>query len=413
MNVFYSWQADTPDKIGKSFIRSAIDEAVNMLSEEMELDEAERPNVDQDTQGVMGSPPIAETIFEKIKNSEVIIVDVTLVGETPSGKCLINSNVSYELGFAHGHHGDHVLLSVMNTHYGPPDNLPFDLKHRRWPVRFELSPESDKEQRNKVKAKLVKELSAILKRYLANRKPLKKKYEPIPSTLNPASYWQDGEYIVQRTQSDDRDNDINLGYIKNQPLIYLRLWPDTQLDDLSGKELSDHNISMIEPLLGRTGGYSICRNKYGSITYSGENAGQLISTTQVFKNREIWGAEAFILRRRENRDIDFVPTGAFEEGLKKSLNAYIKAAYERLGYTDIIHVEAGMVNVEGFKLAMPNNYWDRYWGPIFEDISVNFTVNKNVPESVTNGLLKVFEAVFDSAGSERPTNLGGFPEKAN
>ncbi|NOX65648.1 MAG: hypothetical protein GXO85_07575 [Chlorobi bacterium] len=412
MNIFYSWQVDTPDKIGKSFIRFAIDEAVTMLSEDMELDEAERPSVDQDTQGVMGSPAIAETIFEKIRNSQVVIVDVTLVGETSSGKKLINSNVAYELGFAHGHHGDHVLLSIMNTHYGSPDNLPFDLKHRRWPVRFEISPESDKNQRNKVKSKLVKELSAILKLYLENRKPVRK-YDPIPVTLNPASYWQENEYIVQRTRNDDRDEDINLGYSKNQPLIYLRLWPDELLPDLSGKDFSNHKISIIEPLLGRAGGYSSCRNKYGSITYSGENSGQLISTTQLFKNREIWGVEAFILHSREGRDFDFVPTAAFETGLIRSLNAYLNAAYERLGYTHNVHVEAGLVNVEGFKLAMPNDYWERFWGPIFEDITVNFTVNKNDPESVNNGLLKVFEAVFDSAGSERPANLGGFPVNVN
>lgn len=411
MKIFYSWQADTPDKIGKSFIRAAIDEAVKALSEEMDLDEAERPNVDQDTQGVMGSPAIAETIFGKIRNSEVVIVDVTLVGKTRSGKQLINSNVAYELGFAHGHHGDHVLLSIMNTHYGPPDNLPFDLKHRRWPVKFELSPEANKTERNEAKSKLVKELTGIFKLYLENRKPVKK-YEPIHATYNQASYWQEGELIVQRSSNDDRDNDVNLGYSKEQPLVYLRLWPQNQMPNLAGKELSDHQVSIIEPLLGRTSGYSSCRNKYGSITYAGENAGRLISTTQVFKNREIWGVEAFLLRRGEDRDLDFVPTGAFESGLIRSLNIYVKAAYERFDYSDLINVEFGMVNVEGFKLAMPNNYWDRYWGPIFEDITVQFIVDKNDPDTINQGLLKTFEAVFDSAGAERPTNLGGFPEES-
>ena len=35
MNIFYSWQTDTPDKIGKSYIRSAIDESVSSLSDDM------------------------------------------------------------------------------------------------------------------------------------------------------------------------------------------------------------------------------------------------------------------------------------------------------------------------------------------------------------------------------------------
>jgi hypothetical protein len=408
MKIFYSWQADTPDRIGKSFIRLALDEAISMLSEDMDLDEAERPNVDQDTQGVMGSPSIVETIFEKIRNSEVVVVDATLVGETSTGKKLINSNIAYELGFSHGYHGDYVLLAVMNTYYGSPENLPFDLKHRRWPVRYELNPDATKSQRNDVRGKLAKELAVILKLYWENRKT-QKVYERIQATLNRASYWQNGEYLVQRVRNDDRGKDINLGYDKEQPLIYLRLWPDKQLDNLSGTELSNNNMTMIEPLLGRAGGYSSCRNRYGYITYAGENAGKLISTTQVFKNREIWGVESFVLRRREDRDLDYVPTGAFEEGIIRSLNTYLNIAYDRLNYTDKVHIEAGMVNVEGFKLAMPNSYWNRFWGPIFENISVQATVDKNEPGSVNAALLNIFEAVFDSAGSVRPNNLGDFP----
>ena len=165
MNIFYSWQTDTPDKTGKAFIRLALDDAVSEMAEDMGLSEADRPSVDQDTQGVMGSPGIAETIFEKIKSSEVMVVDVTLVGKTSSGKKLINSNVACELGFAHGWHGDQVLLAVMNTHYGPPEDLPFDLQHRRWPLRYKLSPDSSREERKVERVKLSKQLKPILKLY--------------------------------------------------------------------------------------------------------------------------------------------------------------------------------------------------------------------------------------------------------
>lgn len=408
MNIFYSWQADTPDLIGKAFIRLALDDAVSKISDRMNLDEAERPNVDQDTQGVMGSPAIAETIFEKIHNSEVVVVDVTLVGKTPEGKKLINSNVAYELGFAHGHHGDQVLLAVMNSHYGCPDDLPFDLKHRRWPVRFELSPDATKIQRRKMRQALAKEFAGILRLYIKKCSP-GKKHESMFATANPATYWQDGELLVQRTRSHGHDGALELGYTKDQPLIYLRIWPDELMEEFSGRELSDYQITEVEPLLGRTGGYSCCRNKYGIITYAGGNAGELFSTTQVFKNREIWGVEAFILRGREDYDFKFVPTGAFEIGLIRSLNTYLRLAFERLGYPDRVHVKAGMVNVEGFKLAMPADYWDKFWGPIFVDVSVQTTVNKNEPESVNAALLKIFEAVFDAAGTERPESLHNFP----
>jgi hypothetical protein len=78
MKVFYSWQSDTPRNVGKDFVREALDQAVTGL----EIDDAERPVVDQDTQGVRGSPVIAETIFDKIRGANIVVVDLTLVGNT-------------------------------------------------------------------------------------------------------------------------------------------------------------------------------------------------------------------------------------------------------------------------------------------------------------------------------------------
>ena len=189
----------------------------------------------------------------------------------------------------------------------------------------------------------------------------------------------------------------------------MRIWPDEQLKELIGRELGDFSVTAIEPLLGRSLGYSFDRNKYGTITYAGENAGTLIASTQVFKNKEIWGIDAYILRDRGDYDTSFVPTGAFEEGLIRSLNRYLKVAFEKLDYPDRVHVEAGMVNVQGFNLAMPNSFWEKFWGPMFEDVSVHSIINKNEPESITTALLKIFEAVFDAAGKVRPEGLYGFP----
>lgn len=406
MNIFYSWQTDTPDKTGKAFIRLALDDAVSEMAEDMGLSEADRPSVDQDTQGVMGSPGIAETIFEKIKSSEVMVVDVTLVGKTSSGKKLINSNVACELGFAHGWHGDQVLLAVMNTHYGPPEDLPFDLQHRRWPLRYKLSPDSSREERKVERVKLSKQLKPILKLYLQTSSQ-KEIYEPVPSTINVATYWQDDEPIVNRSGDDDYD-DLKLKINKGQALAYLRIWPDKPLNQLSGKELNDYQISVVPPLLERIHSTTFCRNKYGTITYAGGSSGKLISATQVFKNREIWGVEAFILKPKDEYDFNFVPTKAFEEGIAKSLNTYLEIAYNRFNYTDIVHIETGLINVEGFKLAMPPKYVDRFWGPLFGNVSVQATVKKNDPETVNAALKKIYEAVFDEAGAERPKKLYGF-----
>ncbi len=408
MKIFYSWQSDTPNAIGRSFIRSALDSAVSRVSEEMKLDEADRPTVDQDTQGVMGSPAIAETIFGKIRESAVVVVDVTLVAERVQEEKLISSNVAYELGYAHGYHGDQVLLAVMNVHYGLPEELPFDLKHRRWPVRFDLAPESSESRRRKVRSELATELARILKLYLEKRPP-EKRHERSGSTANPATYWQEGELLIQIQGSRIRGRSLDAGFEINQPLMYLRIWPDEPLAELSGRELADYRTTSIEPLAGRLPGHSHSRNKYGAIAYYADEGGELYSCTQVLKNREIWGVQAYFLRGRKDKDFDFVPTSAFEEGIIHSLHTYLRAASELLGYPNVVHMEAGLVNVEGFFLAMPNSYVERFWGPLFEDVSVRSTINRLDPESRVVALLSVFDAVFDAAGAERPQSYNNFP----
>lgn len=64
--------------------------------EELELD----PCLDRDTAGVPGSPDIANTIFEKIKNADIFAADVSFInGELP-GRRTPNPNVLVELGYA-------------------------------------------------------------------------------------------------------------------------------------------------------------------------------------------------------------------------------------------------------------------------------------------------------------------------
>ena len=160
--------------------------------------------------------------------------------------------------------------------------------------------------------------------------------------------------------------------------------------------------------------FSISRNRFGSISFSG-GAGTLIAATQVFKNREIWGIERFILNfsQRNQYEFDFVPTQGFEEGIRRSLHQYLRAA-KKFGYGDIIHVEAGLVNVESFKLTMPDNYWERFSPPIFENVVFKKTIiDINDSDSINDALVEIFSTIFDSAGMERPENLHGFPPTTN
>ena len=102
MKIFWSWQSDTPGQIGKYLVRDALKLAINRLKQAEDIDEPTRDDLhlDQDTQGTTGSPDLVPTIFGKIEKSEVVVADVTIVGKTAEDKCLINSNVTIELGYA-------------------------------------------------------------------------------------------------------------------------------------------------------------------------------------------------------------------------------------------------------------------------------------------------------------------------
>jgi hypothetical protein len=395
MKVFYSWQSDTPRNIGKDFIRGTLDAAVSSL----EVDEAERPEIDQDTAGVLGSPVIAETIFEKIRAGRVIVADVTLTGRTPSGKCLINSNVAIELGYTIGVHGDEVLLKVMNTHYGPPTELPFDLTHRRWPVRYALPPNATEPDRRRVFDRLVAELREILELYLQANQPLPEPFQPTPSTMNPATYWQASEVLIQMGDRASGDNAVALIFRTDQPLIYMRIWPHQKIQPLAPTTLQDYSKSVIEPLCGTRSGWTHARNRYGQIAYEWNPDNTISSATQVFKTGEIWGLNNHQLRARAGMP-NFVPVVALERGLTNSLSRYLRAAQTDFGYPNEINVECGMVNINGFRLALPGNSIDLS-GEIFEDVKVSTTIDAQVEGSADEALVKIFTAVYEAAGETR------------
>jgi hypothetical protein len=172
MKLFWSWQADTPGGIGRFFVRDTLIEAIDTLksdkdiTEPSERDAANALHLDADRQGVPGSPDLAATIFRKIEEAAVFVADVTLVGETPNGKKLINSNVAIEYGHAHHALTDNSILMVQNAHYGDRDQLPFDLRHKAGPIQYTLAPGATKEQIAAERARLRPTLVAALRPYL-------------------------------------------------------------------------------------------------------------------------------------------------------------------------------------------------------------------------------------------------------
>lgn len=126
--------------------------------EDDELDE-DRLQVDHDTLGVAGSPPIAETILRKIREAAVFVADVTPVGKSAAGKLLPNPNVMIELGYAMRVLEHERIVLVMNQAEGAAlRHLPFDLRHWRGPVLYSLRKDATDGWRLEVSATLKKDL---------------------------------------------------------------------------------------------------------------------------------------------------------------------------------------------------------------------------------------------------------------
>lgn len=132
LTIFYSWQSDHPSKVCRAFVARALEDAAARLL-------ARRGivfDIDSDTQGVPGTPPVNETILKKIQACDVFLADVTFVAVTGGGKRTPNPNVMAEYGYALRDKGTSRIVLAMNTAFGPASDLPFDLHHLRHPASF-------------------------------------------------------------------------------------------------------------------------------------------------------------------------------------------------------------------------------------------------------------------------------------
>ncbi len=159
--VFYSWQDDSPRKPNRYFIKKAIKSALAEISAEVTVEDS--PRFDAGMEGVSGTPEVANVIFTKIKKCFVFIADTTLVGSIPSSKPdrqpkrVPNPNVLLEMGYAAGKIGWERIICVMNTAMGGPEEQPFDLRNKRFPIVYN-SGRGQKSELAAIQEALAKEL---------------------------------------------------------------------------------------------------------------------------------------------------------------------------------------------------------------------------------------------------------------
>lgn len=358
MKVFWSWQSDTPAKLNKEFVKAALQEALSRVSDELGFSEADRPEVDHDTKDAPGFVEIVRTIFEKIEQAEVFVADVTFVGKTADDKLLPNANVMIELGHALTSVGHEGIILVQNTAFGgKPEDLPFDLRHRRGPITYSIKPGVSPEQREGAFAKLTEALVEALKLNLGAA--LEKRISGTVFSLHPAregdrSIWlQPGEPL--RHQDTMFATGQREWTIPEAPRSYLRIAPAGWASKPARKAVLDGSQYLFALGPWVNGNYGANELGVVKVGFGRGNTNEAIGAMQWFnKTGEIWGFNCAATYQRENgRKVLCLDSIAREWG-RLLMDAL--AFLERFGARGPIRVEAGVTGLKDV-------YWpDEMWG---------------------------------------------------
>jgi methylase of polypeptide subunit release factors len=158
--LFFVWQSDRDSKYCKDFIYDAL----KNIAEELDNDSDFQYKLIllDSAAGVSGTPEIPDTILRGLSTSDIVIFDFTPVATTDSGtrksKKLVNQNVAYEFGYSLKAIGDSRLINVSNSYHGSAIKDFFDVRHRLYPINFNVSEVSSDEEYSKERDNLKEEL---------------------------------------------------------------------------------------------------------------------------------------------------------------------------------------------------------------------------------------------------------------
>ena len=412
--IFYSWQSDTTSNTNRAFIKDAIERAIQRIAQDMSVEEAIREEplqLDQDIQDIPGNPEIANTILQKIDTCGIFVPDLTCVARTEKGKCTPNPNVLLELGYAMKSIGSTRIVSVMNEAFGKAEGgLPFDLAHRRWPIRYTLpvgaSPETKKKVREDFVTTLISAIRTILESGVLRSEPQQPVFHETPSVWKSSSFLQDGALVATctvRQRGLTRVVRAPLDVLwQNEPQAFLRLIPTSSTSTRLPVDLLKLIIEHKLVPFGFVGGSTKERNEYGAVVFQKENSVHHIS--QVFKNGELWGISKLSEISEEwwPGNQAFIPSTYVEEEFERMLESYLQFAHEKLKLPLPLRLIAGLSDVKGFQMIVPGS---AARGNVIEDEIIHKGTINIYTTPVQEYLRPFFDLIWKECGLERPSNF--------
>lgn len=348
MRVFWSWQNDSNPTINRHLIRDALANAIEQAGKELGLEDAERPEIDHDTKGTPGMAEITNTILRKISESAVFVADLTPIGETTGGKALPNPNVLIELGWALRELGGDRIIAILNTANGyTPDDLPFDIRHRR-ALTYALSEGASKAERTAIQKKLTSDLAGALTTNLgqysadqAAAAPI----ESIPAKDSDPSVWSTFNGGLDYFDSSNTSRTVA---VPDEPRAYIRIIPSGWKDDIpaiAAIENAQEGEKVWPAAEGsRSGDCGPCEEGFVRFWSAGEKQSRNV-TMWFDETGEFWVIHGTATGEWKNGKsmlrIDAV-LRAWRTNLRNALRAL-----DRFGALPARRVEAGLVGIKG------------------------------------------------------------------
>jgi hypothetical protein len=420
--IFFSWQADTPPRIGRNFLRDVLEEACKKIGSDTNIEESIPDlSIDSDTSGVPGQPPIADTIYDKIDDASVFVADLTFVSKRDDGDRLVpNPNVLLECGRALKSLGYKRVIYVMNSAYGDPakEGMPFNLQHVRRPTTYFLTEESTVEEKRVEKERLI----GLLEKYIKGC--LKTIPDPVPEPLQifPEKEHKDG-FARFRSKGEGIGIEESFRFsgarrkvfLSEGPSMWLRIMPKSEtgrkwkVPEL--KDLLRTNNSLISPLFTASMGYSFLRAGDGVGTYtvlqkSPEEKSESLNADSIafiFETGELWSIDVGLF--------SLEPAHLLYEEMEVS---FIKGLHDYSTFLDKIGVpgpyiwKAGLIGVMNRTLVYQIQSGQPPVGS--EAVCVSDMIMEegqfNIEENPLSTLLPFLEKIFDDCGIRRPSYYG-------
>lgn len=415
LKIFFSWSSDNDSKVCRYLIRDALEDACKQLS--TDLNESERDvQLDHDTKGETGSPSITDSIEKKIRECAIFVGDLTPAmvqrreGELP--RLLPNANVMFELGFAHGVLGFDRIINVLNTAFaenaqnGPAKikdgTLPFNLRHRRYPICFELKPGANGDA-------ITAERKQLTKFFIGQFKPIVEKFNKNQEVVDEAP-----PLTPHEPASGAIATFLNDGVVfhpgrtikwKNEPSqVYVRFIPSRDFQ-LSSREVEQacSKIDIGVPPRS-TSGADYGRNSLGYVHYAvgGLDLSFSRDLIQFFRSGEVWAIFGTFLSR-DPQHVSWVVEEIFAWA---SYQAFMFVG--NFAYSGPAKMIFGLTNVQGRIFLATASDGNSLRRPLLlQDGSFQFVcdIQKATAQTIKNAAEQAARRLWEEAALERDPRL--------